>query len=92
MKRDLKIIWWVVFVLLIVLVCYMMFWWTSFRNDDIQDQIQTWEIENIETEVVQEDVYDFEQDTAQALEDFFKWGEWYEYLEGEYWFTSSDFN
>ena len=93
MKKRLKAVLLLILVLIIGVVFYLSFWWR--RIDNIKDQpsapediIETWE----ETDLINldDEEWNFEEDVMKDLEWFFNNTNWYENIEGEYWFTDAE--
>ncbi len=93
MKKRLKAILLLILVLVIWVVLYLSFgWWR--RNDNIEvpstPDVDLDVAEPTEPIKLEEEEWDFEEDVMKDLEWFFNNTNWYENIEGEYWFTDAE--
>lgn len=93
MKKRLKAILLLILVLVIWVVLYLSFgWWR--RNDNIEvpstPDVDLDVVEPTEPIKLEEEEWDFEEDVMKDLEWFFNNTNWYENIEGEYWFTDAE--
>lgn len=93
MKKRLKVVILLILLLIVWAVAYLSFW--GRRNDNVKNETptpevieETWE----ESEVIslEEEEWDFEEDVMKDLEWFFNSTNWYENIQGEYWFTDAE--
>jgi hypothetical protein len=93
MKKRLKAILLLILVLVIWVVLYLSFgWWR--RNDNIEvpstPDVDLDVVEPTEPIKLEEEEWNFEEDVMKDLEWFFNNTNWYENIEGEYWFTDAE--
>lgn len=93
MKKRLKVVLLLILLLVIWVVLYLSFW--GRRNDSVKNEpttpevvVETWEVS--EPISLEEEEWDFEEDVMKDLEWFFNSTNWYENIEGEYWFTDAE--
>lgn len=93
MKKRLKVVLSLILLLVIWVVLYLSFgWWR--RNDNIEvpstPDVNLDVAEPTEPIKLEEEEWDFEEDVMKDLEWFFNNTNWYENIEGEYWFTDAE--
>ncbi len=93
MKKRLKVVILLILLLIVWAVAYLSFW--GRRNDDIKNEPstpevveETWKVP--ETINLEEEEWNFEEDVMKDLEWFFNSTNWYENIQGEYWFTDAE--
>ena len=93
MKKRLKVVLLLILLLVVWVVLYLSLWWR--RNDKVKEEpatpeviTETWDV--IEPISLEEEEWDFEEDVMKDLEWFFNSTNWYENIQGEYWFTDAE--